>query len=164
MYTNNYYDYGSPSCDCNWFSFLILIIFLVWFIIAMTIARYAGDKADKEGHSYALWAFLGFIFGLFALLALHIALTAEKSKQSFTLWAILGFLLGFTALIMLQTGLIAKRKNYDFTSYCLIGYIGGLFALLIVCFLPQKLLEVKTQNSKSDYVDTSEIREIWNKE
>ena len=153
MYSNNYGNsYGSNygtsnsgcagcgSCDSS-VGFLLVIILLAYVAIAFMLAMYIGRKAERNGHSFAWWTFLGFIFGLIALIALHVAIVAEDEGHSFILWAVLGFIFNIIALIALQTGLIAERKHHDFTSYVIIGSLFGIIALFIVCFLPVAITE-----------------------
>ncbi len=153
---NSNYNSGCYGCDGG-IGFLIFITVLIVLVIAFAFARYVGKKAEKNGHSFGLWAVLGFFFGLVALLALHIAITAEDNGHSFTLWAVFGFIFNVGALIMLETGLIAERKLYDFTTYCIIGALFGVFAMLIACFLPKAVSErtVQKYEEKSSYLTKS---------
>lgn len=138
---------GCYGCD-DGIGFLIVIILLIVAVIGFVFARCVGKKAERNGHSFALWAVLGFFFGLVALLALHIAITAEDNGHNFTVWAVFGFIFTVGALIMLETGLIAERKLYDFTSYCIIGALFGIFAILVACFLPKIVVEkITIENS-----------------
>lgn len=126
-------------------TFLVVLALPVLIVIGILFARYTGKTALEEGHSYGLWAVLGFLFGVWAIIALHTAIRADDECHSFTLWAVLGFLFGIGALIMLETGLIAERRAYDFTSYCIIGAGLGAIGLLIACFLPKAVMSEKVE-------------------
>ena len=112
--------------------YLLILVAVIVFLIAIAFARYIGKKADEEGYSYGLWCFLGLFFGLAAFISLCTGLYAEKRKHSFNRWATLGFFFGLIPFIALVIGTEAERYSHSFRFWSILGVLNPVSAVIIL--------------------------------
>ena len=82
------------------FIFILVIIATALIIIGLIFASFVGKVAYKEGHSYRLWAFLGFFLGIFALVILESGVIAENKGYDFITFCLIGLFGGILTLLV----------------------------------------------------------------